>query len=252
MKILNNVLISVTSADLKDGEFHHKSIVEIADKCFYDMPELKSVNLPKLKKCGNDCFSSNDKLTTVTVPALAQCGNGCFSYNNSLTTVTVGKHKLTVKNVDGSCFVVEDRKTTKGIIIYTGYNFVNITKKALTRQDCYVAEKETFYAHGETVKQAISDLQFKIVADKLKNHPIKPDTKLTVKYYRLLTGACDFGCRSFMEANKLPYIVVKNGDAEETVEKEPIAAKDLLPILKKNNAYGLEKFLSLITFDTIF
>ena len=111
-----------------------------------------------------------------------------------------------------------------------------------------MAEKDTFTAHGDTIKKAVGDLQFKIVAEKLKHEPINPDTKLTVKYYRLLTGACDFGCRSWMQANGIPFDIVQNNGVEETVEKKPMNAKELLPILVKTNAWGVEKFKSLVTF----
>ena len=141
-------------------------------------------------------------------------------------------------------FVIESEKTSKGIKICTGYNVLRITDGKFERQNCYVAEKDKFYAHGETVKKAIQDLQFKIRSEKLKNDPIKEDTQFTVKYYRLLTGACDIGCRNFMDSNKIPY-KIENG---ETVEVNPITAKELLPLLQKSNAYGLSKFLALITF----
>ena len=32
----------------------------------------------------------------------------------------------------------------------------------------FIANKDSFYAHGETLKKAIGDLQFKLVAEKLK------------------------------------------------------------------------------------
>ena len=48
-----------------------------------------------------------------------------------------------------------------------------------------------------------------------------------------------------MEANELSFTIV-NG---ETVESKPIKAKDLLPILEKTNAYGLQRLKSLITFQ---
>lgn len=67
---------------------------------------------------------------------------------------------------------------------------------------------------------------------------------MTVKYYRLLTGACDIGVRDFMTRNKLEFKIVD----DKTVEINPIKAFELLPILEKNNAYGLEKFKKLITF----
>ena len=108
----------------------------------------------------------------------------------------------------------------------------------------FVVKKGNYTAHGETVKKAIQDLEFKIVAEKLKNEPIKEDTEFTVKYYRLLTGACDAGCRSWMQNNDIEF-KVENG---ETVELKPIKAKDLFPILKKSNAYGYEKFKQLVTF----
>ncbi len=236
--------MSVSESDLINGIFENKEITEISDNCFYEMPSLIKVILPKVKKIGNDCFRSNDKLTTVTLPALTTAGNYCFRSNDKLTTVTLKKVELSVKNVDGYCFVIEKSKPTKGIKIHTGYNFLSMKKGIIEKDLCFVAEKGKFYAHGETPKKAIGDMQFKIVAEKLKNDPIKPDTEFTVKYYRLLTGACDFGCRSFMDANKIPYTVIDGN----TVEKKPIKAKDLLPILQKNNAYGLEKFKQLITF----
>ena len=108
----------------------------------------------------------------------------------------------------------------------------------------FVVQKSDYTAHGTTVKKAIQDVEFKIVAEKLKNDPILEDTLFTVKYYRMLTGACDAGCRSWMQNHDIPFTVVDG----ETVEKEPIKAKDLLPILEKSEAYGVDKFKSLIKF----
>jgi hypothetical protein len=108
----------------------------------------------------------------------------------------------------------------------------------------YIAQKDKYTAHANDIKKAIIDVEFKIVAERIKNEPIKEDTLLTVKYYRTVTGACDSGCRQFMQANGLEYDVVGN----ETVERNPIKARDLLPILEKNRAYGYDKIKSLITF----
>jgi hypothetical protein len=58
-----------------------------------------------------------------------------------------------------------------------------------------------------------------------------------------ITGACDFGCRVFMDKHKIPYKV----DGERAIEAEPIIAKDLLKLLKKSNAYGAEKFERLMS-----
>ena len=63
-------------------------------------------------------------------------------------------------------------------------------------------------------------------------------------YYRTITGACDSGVRSWMKSNNIPY-KIKDG---KTTELKPIKAIDLLPMLKKTNAYGFEKIEKLITF----
>lgn len=61
---------------------------------------------------------------------------------------------------------------------------------------------------------------------------------------RTITGACDTGCRDFMQRNNIPFKV----ENDKTVEVNPIKAKDLLPLLEKSNAYGIERFRSLLTF----
>ena len=108
----------------------------------------------------------------------------------------------------------------------------------------FIAQKNSYTAHAKSIKKAIADLEFKIISEKLKNEPIEEFTHFTVKYYRLLTGACDLGCQDFMKRNGIEF-KIENG---ETVEVEPILAKDLIPILEKSNAYGIDKIKSLITF----
>jgi hypothetical protein len=119
-----------------------------------------------------------------------------------------------------------------------------IVKKQLSYVAGKTHEGKYFTAHGETVKKAIGDLNFKIVCEKIKNDPIQENTTFTVSKYRALTGACDSGVRSWMSQNAIEFDVVD----DNTIERKPIKAKDLLPILKKTNAYGYEKFKSLITF----
>jgi protein tyrosine/serine phosphatase len=95
----------------------------------------------------------------------------------------------------------------------------------------FIAEKGNYTAHGETIKKAIQDLQFKIIAEKLRKDPIMPDTKITIQYYRIVTGACEMGAKSFQQQHDL---------------KDEYLAKDLLPILEKHGAYGVENFKKLI------
>lgn len=114
-----------------------------------------------------------------------------------------------------------------------------------------VAQKETFFivssgnlhAHGKDFKGAFEDLQFKILAKKLKNEPITNDTLITVNHYRAITGACNLGCKDFMDKHKIPYTI---GENDRVIEKEPIKAKYLLKLLKIDNAYGVDRFEKLI------
>ncbi len=107
-------------------------------------------------------------------------------------------------------------------------------KKLHSQKEFYLVTDGTTHSHGDTLKQAKEDFRFKLIAEKLKADPIKPNTKITMQYYRIVTGACEAGCKMFIEQNKL--------------SKKENTAKELLPILEKNNAYGLERFKQLITF----
>jgi protein tyrosine/serine phosphatase len=122
---------------------------------------------------------------------------------------------------DGVLSKVKSVKDVKGYTVFTlAYGFL--------------VKKGKYTAHGNTVKKSIQDLEFKIVSEKLKKSPIKKDTVITIQYYRLITGACELGVKQWMSNNKMI--------------KESYKASELLPILEKTNAYGLDKFKSLITF----
>ena len=109
-----------------------------------------------------------------------------------------------------------------------------MTKNVIKKQPCFVAEKDGFFAHGDTVKKAIQDLKFKIVSETLKKAPINKDTPITIQHYRLITGSCEMGVKSWM--------------AQHTEAYEGITAGELFPILQRSGAYGFEIFKSLITF----
>ena len=141
---------------------------------------------------------------------------------------------MNYKIFDNIAFLVESEKTSKGIKIYSGGNIKSIKKNKPEIEKCFVSEKDGFFAHGETVKQSIQDLNFKIIAEKLKKEPIEADTVITVEYYRIITGACAMGCKQWMEQNN--------------IKKPAYKAKDLLPLLEQTNAYGIDRFKQLIKF----
>ena len=92
-----------------------------------------------------------------------------------------------------------------------------------------------FYAHGDTAHKALEDLKFKIAAEKIKKEPIYADTMITPMYYRIVTGACEFGTKSWIEQNKLTGV-------------DEMRADELLKLLEKTSAYGVERFKQLVSF----
>ena len=105
--------------------------------------------------------------------------------------------------------------------------------KIYTTTNGYIAQKGKFTAHGKTIKKAIEDLRFKCIAEQLRKEPINKDTLITIQYYRIITGACESGVNDWISRNN--------------ITKESYKASELFPILEKTNAYGFERFKSLIT-----
>ena len=106
-----------------------------------------------------------------------------------------------------------------------------MSSKRINRDEhFYIVNKGEYYAHGEELKKAFEDLEFKIVAEKLKAEPITPETMVTVQHYRIITGACEMGCKQFVDQHKVTL---------------PIKASELFPLLERTNAYGFDRFRKL-------
>ncbi len=186
-----------------------------------------------------------NSLTTLPEKALQGTTINGYLYLNSLTKKEREKAERDMKRL------TEGYNTEGGYCYFDG-----ILSKVLKKSDHkgyeifetpfeFIAKKGEYTAHGKTIKKAIQDVEFKVIAEKLKKEPINADTMFTVKYYRLLTGACDNGVQNWMRNNNIPFKVVDG----ETVEEKPIAAKELLPMLEKTNAYGLDKVKQLVNFS---
>ena len=237
----NNLLITLNFPLLKkcgnDCFSYNNSLIALnfpllkkcGNDCFSSNNSLIALNFPLLKKCGNYCFFHNSSLTALNIPLLKRCDNNCFYYNTSLTTLNIGDKKLKVENVDGDCFVIENEKNKDGITIYSGYNLKYLPLES--NDKCFVAKKDNFTAHGVDIHKAVEDLLYKISADKLKNEPVYPDTIVTIKHFKAITGACDLGMSDWKLQNN---IIV-----------DELKASELLILLEKTNAYGLDKFKQL-------
>jgi hypothetical protein len=211
---------------------------------YLSLSSLTTVDKDFLKGTTINGSLSLDSLKTVDKDFLKGTTINGYLFLNSLTSVD---REILNKNVKQ---LKEGYNKKKGYCFYDGILskviLVSIKKgyTIYTTTNGFVVKKNKYTSHGITIKKAIQDLEFKVISEKLKKEPIKEDTEFTVKYYRLLTGACDIGCRNWMQNNEIGFRVI-NG---ETVELNPMKAKDLLPLLEKTKAYGLDKFRSLITF----
>ncbi|NEM96189.1 DUF4097 family beta strand repeat-containing protein [Pontibacter burrus] len=205
-----------------------------------DVRQNATLTAPALTKSGSIDVRQN---ATLTAPALTKSGSIDVSENATLTapalkcksnTATFGRKKHKILHNDGLCFYAESTRTSKGIKVYAGYTQLTISDGVVAGEKGYLVEKEGYSAHATSLKKAIADLNFKIVAEKLAKEPIYPDTVVSMQHYRLVTGACEYGCQQWMAQNNI------------TVDAMP--AKELLPLLEKTHAYGLDRFKQLIAF----
>ena len=110
---------------------------------------------------------------------------------------------------------------------------VYIVKKINATKEFYlVTDGDGFWSHGDTLKRAKEDLVFKVLSEKMKNEPLKMTDTVDVPRYRSITGACSTGVQMFRERHGL------------TKDKYTVA--ELLPILERNNAYGISRFKELV------
>ena len=74
--------------------------------------------------------------------------------------------------------------------------------------ECYVAKKGQTFAHGETLAEAIADLQFKIIgADDLDEvvRQVKAKNTVSMAEYHAITGACGAGIRQFLRDHGVDF-----------------------------------------------
>jgi hypothetical protein len=95
------------------------------------------------------------------------------------------------------------------------------------------------FSHGSTIRQASQDLKFKLAknADIKEFQGISSETILEfsdcIKLYRLITGACEFGVKDFIESNQ---IIEKQYSVKEILEKTQghFGAKSLRKFVEGN------------------
>ena len=197
------------------------SVTSIGHSAFYGCESLKEIHIPEgVTSIGNDAFCGCKSLTEIHIPdsvtsignyAFYGCeslkeihipegvtgiGNDAFFRCKSLTEITYqGEHS--VRCIDGYCMEVYKSRKLQDITILD-CSYFPFGERA------FVAKRGDFNAHGNTVKEAVSDLLFKEqqaidVSEHVKR--VKEQGYVTPNDYRLLTGACRQGTEQFLQAN---------------------------------------------------
>jgi hypothetical protein len=91
----------------------------------------------------------------------------------------------------------------------TGIYVIYKNRRIGSKKTAFVAREKDVFAHGNTIKEAVTDLRFKTSS---KNKSTYEGWKLNtivskedmIIAYRVITGACQFGVSEFLEGKKIP------------------------------------------------
>lgn len=202
------------------------NMTEIEEDTFRGCKSLEKIVIPESVKTIEDfAFYGCKSLKGITIlNDLASIDDYVFENCKNLRQIDFAGQTYPVKCVDGSCMRVLHKKQMQDITILKCMYFPE------TEEIVYVAEKDRFSAHGETIHKAIEDLQFKILQGRnLKEHiqRIKQQGYMNANDYRLITGACREGTDRFLQEHGLTW--------EDTMPVEQV-----LEITK--GRYGFDKF----------
>ena len=201
------------------------SVVEIDNYAFLGCESLQKIEISEgVTTIGKHSFANCKSLQEVEIPvSVTEIGNYTFDACENLSKIEWRGKIYPIKCVDGNCMHIRSRKMLQDITIMKCSYFPN-------EEIVYVAEKGEYTAHGKTLREAVADLQFKIMDNIDPNehiHRIAQQGYMNANDYRLLTGACREGTNRFLEANNLTW--------EDTMSVE-----DVLQLTK--GQYGFERF----------
>ena len=189
---------------------------------------LTSVVIPPGVTSIEDYAFFKNNLTSVVIPnSITSIGYNAFIFNKNISSITYLGKKLKVKCIDGDIMIIDSKKKKEDYKIYKCRYFGG------DFEECFVAEKGKFFAHGNSIKQAIEDVGFKFLQENFDVETLVSEIKekgtVSVNEYRLLTGACSLGCENFRKENN--------------IKETEISLERVLEITKGN--YGNEKMLEL-------
>lgn len=147
----------------------------------------------------------------------------------------ISKEIKEVKLVDNEIVIINSTKRFRGYTIYSAqdiHNYFNNDKvfKIVSKE----YDGRTYYAHCQNIKKGIEDINFKIARENYNldeiAQQIKDKNNMINWYdYRLITGACEFGTKEWLDQNN--YTTNDTMNINEFYEK-----------YKEQHPYGFDKF----------
>jgi Leucine-rich repeat (LRR) protein len=179
-----------------------------------------------IDKISCDLYLDNNKLTSLPDGFNPTVGGDLYLYNNKLTSLPDGFNPT----VGGNLYLDNNNLTRlpkftntnyKGLLSWQNGKYIKIdgifceviskrmlfwkVKKYASNKEFYVVtDGNENYSHGDTIKEAKEDLIYKISnrsKDDYKELTYESILKFdeAVKCYRVITGACQFGVKEFLQ-----------------------------------------------------
>lgn len=108
------------------------------------------------------------------------------------------------RHIDGYTMLITSERKQGDLTILRAKYFGGGAIKSLN--SCFVAQSGDHSAHGNTLKSAIEDVQYKIQAHSGKDEAIervKSSQQVTVNDFRVITGACREGMRQHLSNRRI-------------------------------------------------
>ena len=112
---------------------------------------------------------------------------------------------VTIQDIDGYSTVTGGWKRTGDVEVCRARYLAGCDVSEMAQ--CYVAKQGNIYAHGDTIKDAVCDLKFKIIEGRDISDvvaEIHQTGVVTREQYRVVTGACRAGVAAFLADHGIP------------------------------------------------
>jgi len=162
-----------------------------------------------------------DLESLTTLPEGVKFENQGYVYLESLTSPVqtyLGKERE-FRHIDGHTMLIISKKEQDDYTVYNAKYFGGGEIKKL--KSCYIAETQGVFAHGETLKSAIEDVQYKLSERVGKQDAIdrvRLSKQVTVNDFRIITGACRDGMREHLSHRNIDMDEIERLPLEDALK----------------------------------